>query len=334
MAELPGGTITFLTADIEGSTRLLQRLGDRYGEALEAHRGLLRGLFDRWGGCEVEWQGDGCLVAFPRATDALAASVAIQRALAERPPTAAGPVRVRMGLHTGQPTIAPSGYVGLDVHRVARLGAVGHGGQILLSRPTADLVEGDLPEGVRLRDLGEHRLKDLLRAEHLSQVVIAGLPADFPPLRGLDARPTNLPGPLTSFIGRDRELAEAGEMLAGARLLTLTGPGGTGKTRLALHLAADRLDHFKDGVFFVGLAPVVDTEPGFAYGGAEARRAGCGGRAASGAPEGVSARQARVAGVGQLRAGAGRRPAGGRATGSLPHADGAGDQPGGAARVR
>src|SRR5438067_7824630 len=176
-AELPSGTVTLLFTDVEGSTQLLRQLGDRYASALEEHRRLLRRAFEAWRGCEVDSQGDAFFVAFGRAADAVAAAVAAQRALAAHPWPDGEAVRVRMGLHTGEPTLTPGGYVGLDVHRAARLCAAGHGGQVLLSRTTRDLVEQELPDGVDLRDLGEHRLKDLPRPERVYQLVDADLPA-------------------------------------------------------------------------------------------------------------------------------------------------------------
>jgi predicted ATPase/class 3 adenylate cyclase/DNA-binding CsgD family transcriptional regulator len=258
MAELPSGTVTFLLTDIEGSTRLLQQLGDRYAGVLEEHRTLVRAIFQARGGCEVDATGDAFLVAFPRALDALEAAVAIQQALAGWAPTEAGRLRVRIGLHTGQPMLTPNGYVGLDVHRAARLCAAGHGGQVLLSQSTRDLVEHEPPPGISMRDLGVHRLKDLRRPEHVYQAVIADLPADFPPLQSLEIRPNNLPAQLTNFIGREQELGELRRLLGRTRLLTLTGPGGTGKTRLALQVAGEQIGQFEDGVFFVGLAPIFD----------------------------------------------------------------------------
>jgi predicted ATPase/class 3 adenylate cyclase len=259
---LPTGTVTLLFTDIEGSTRLLQQLGDRYGDVRAEHQRLLRAAFKDHDGREVDTQGDSFFVAFARAAGAVRAAVAGQRALAEHlwPPGAV--VRVRMGLHTGEPALAGRAYVGLDVHRAARLGAAGHGGQVLLSASTRVLVERELPPGVSLRDLGAHRLKDLPEAEHVFQLVTAGLPADFPPLRTLDVRPNNLPSRLTSFVGRERETSEAKRALGAARLLTLTGPGGCGKTSLALRVASEVLasdgEGFEDGVFFVALAPISD----------------------------------------------------------------------------
>ena len=260
MPEAPHGTITFLFSDIEHSTRLLQHLGDQYAEVLAAYRRLLREVFQAGEGYEIDTAGDGFFVAFQRATHAVAAAVAAQRAMAIHPWPAGLPVRVRLGLHTGEPTLTASGYVGLDVHRAARICAAGHGGQTLLSQTTRALVEYDPPAGVRLRDLGEHRLKDLQRPERLSQLVIPELPADFPPLKTLDSRAHNLPVQPTPLIGRERASAAACALLrrADVRLLTLTGPGGTGKTRLGLQVAADLLENFASGGFFVPLAAIRD----------------------------------------------------------------------------
>ena len=257
-AELPSGTVTLLFTDVEGSTQLLQRLGDRYAAVLEEHRRLLRQAFETCHGCEVDTQGDAFFVAFGRAADAVVAATAAQRELAAHPWPEGGAVRVRMGLHTGEPTLTPGGYVGLDVHRAARLCAAGHGGQVLLSQTTRDLVEQELPDGATLLDLGEHRLKDLPRPERVYQLVVADLPSAFPPLRTLDASPNNLPTQLTSFVGREREAAEAERLLGTTRLLTLTGAGGAGKTRLALKVAADLLEAYPDGVWLVELAALAD----------------------------------------------------------------------------
>ncbi|HEX6483159.1 MAG TPA: tetratricopeptide repeat protein, partial [Ktedonobacteraceae bacterium] len=197
---------------------------------------------------------------FARATDAVQAAVAAQHALASHTFPEDVAVQVRMGLHTGEPQRTAEGYVGLDVHRAARLMSAGHGGQVLLSQTTCSLVEQDLPEGVHLRDLGEHRLKDLGRPLHLFQLVISDLPASFPPLRTLESSPNNLPVQPTPFLGREHEVAAIGDLLRreDMRLVTLTGPGGTGKTRLALQVAADVSERFASGVFFVNLAPISD----------------------------------------------------------------------------
>jgi predicted ATPase/serine/threonine protein kinase/DNA-binding CsgD family transcriptional regulator len=258
---LPSGTVTLLFTDIEGSTRLLQRLGDSYAGVLAECRQLLRATFQEWNGREVDTQGDAFFIAFSRATDAVLAAVDVQRALSAHPWPEDVVVRVRIGLHTGEPILTQEGYVGLDVHRAARIMSAGHGGQVLLSQATANLVEQDLPEDVTLRDLGEYRLKDLARPWHLFQLVISGLPADFPLLKTLDTYPNNLPVQLTPFIGREQELAAVLKLLRrdDVRLLTLTGPGGAGKTRLGLQAAAELSDFFVDGVFFVNLAPISDA---------------------------------------------------------------------------
>jgi predicted ATPase/class 3 adenylate cyclase len=255
--KLPVGTVTFLFTDIEGSTAIGEVLGpDRFGDVLARHRELLRAAVEPGGGIEVLSIGDGLFCVFTSAPMAVAAAVAAQRAIAAEPWPDEAPIRVRMGLHTGEGWLDPDGsYVGLDVNRAARIGAAGHGGQVLLSDATRSVVAERLPTGVRLRDLGEHRLKDL-QPQRLLDVVIDELSSDFPPIRSLDARPNNLPTQLTSFVGRERELAEVLDLLGRTRLLTLTGPGGTGKTRLSLQLAASAADRFADGVFFVALEPV------------------------------------------------------------------------------
>jgi len=260
MADLPTGTVTLLFTDIEGSTRLHQQLGDRYASLLAECRQLLRAAFQQWNGHEVDTQGDAFFVAFARATDAVSAAVAAQRALFAHVWPQGVTVRVRMWLHTGEPQLAAEGYVGLNVHRAARIMSVGHGGQVLLSQTTRDLVEHALPEGVSLLDVGAHRLKDLQQKSQLFQVVIAGCQASFPPLKTLDSQPNNLPVQPTPFIGRAQEVSAVATLLCreDVRLLTLTGPGGTGKTRLGLQVAAELSEVFPDGVFFVNLAPLSD----------------------------------------------------------------------------
>jgi predicted ATPase/class 3 adenylate cyclase/DNA-binding CsgD family transcriptional regulator len=250
-----------LFTDIEGSTRLLEDLGDRYAELLADYRRVLRSALQEWNGHEIDTQGDAFFIAFARASDAVLAAVEAQRAIAHHSWPGDGAVRVRMGIHTGEPSRTPGGYVGLDVHRAARIMSAAHDRQVLLSQATATLVQQDLPDNVSLRDLGEYRLKDLGRPWHLFQLVVADLSADFPRLRTLDAYPNNLPVQLTPFIGREQELAAVQDLLRheGVRLLTLTGPGGAGKTRLGLQLAAESSDNFADGVFFVNLAPISDA---------------------------------------------------------------------------
>jgi predicted ATPase/class 3 adenylate cyclase len=239
---LPSGTVTLLFTDIEGSTRLLHDLGERYADVLAEHHRLLREAILRHGGVEVDTQGDAFFVAFARATDAVAAARDAQDALA------GGLVRVRMGIHTGEPAVTDEGYVGIDVHRAARIMGAGHGGQVLLSETTRQLLDA----GPELLELGDHRLKDLTAPQRLYQLG----DGDFPPLKTLYR--TNLPIQTTPLVGRERELGEAGALVRSHRLLTLTGPGGSGKTRLALQLAAEAVEEFPDGVFWVPLQAVRD----------------------------------------------------------------------------
>jgi predicted ATPase/class 3 adenylate cyclase len=240
--DLPSGTVTFLFTDVEGSTRLLKERGAAaYAKALAEHRRVLREAFGAHGGVEVDTQGDAFFVAFPTAPGALDAARAITDGLN------AGPIRVRIGIHTGTPHLSDEGYVGEDVHMGARIAAAGHGGQVLLSQETRELADVDVT------DLGEHRLKDFERPVSIFQLGSAR----FPPLKTISN--TNLPRPASTFVGRDREVEEVLAMLRnGARLLTLTGPGGSGKTRLAIEAAAALVPEFKAGVFWVGLAPVRD----------------------------------------------------------------------------
>ena len=256
---LPAGTVTFLFTDVEGSTQLLQQLGNRYADVLAVHHRLLRAAFERWGGQEVDTQGDAFFIAFARAKDALSAALAGQRAIMGHRWPEGMSVRVRIGLHTGEPLSAETGYVGIDVHRAARICETAHGGQILISSATRELIEDDLPEGISLRDLGEHRLRDLARPQHLFQVAAQDMPMEFPPLRSLDNLPHNLPIQLTTFVGRGREIGEVRERLATARQLTLTGSGGVGKTRLALEVAAQLLEDFPHGVWLVDLSTLSDA---------------------------------------------------------------------------
>lgn len=239
---LPTGTVTLLFTDIEGSTRLLQELGDGYGVVLGEHRRLLREAFQRHDGIEVDTQGDAFFYAFARATDATAAAREGQAALA------GGAVRVRIGMHTGEPVLTDEGYVGIDVHRAARICSAAHGGQTILSDATARLVEADL------RDLGDQRLKDLDAPLHLYQLG----QDNFPPLRTLNL--SNLPIQVTALIGRERECDQVSTLVGEHRLVTLVGPGGCGKTQLALQVAAAAIDEFKDGVFWIPLAPVREPD--------------------------------------------------------------------------
>jgi predicted ATPase/class 3 adenylate cyclase/DNA-binding CsgD family transcriptional regulator len=260
MRKLPTSTITLLFTDIEGSTRLLTRLGERYADVLAEYRHLLRGAFEHWHGYEVDTQGDAFFAVFARATDAVSAAIAAQRDLAAHAWPEGIEVRVRMGLHTGEPSLVTEGYTGVDVHQAARIMSAGHGGQVLLSQATRELLEHTLPDSVVLRDMGEHRLKDLQRPSHLFQLVIAGLPSDFPPISTLTTHPNNLPIQPTPFIGREKEVADVRQLLRReeVRLVTLTGPGGTGKTRLALQVAAESSDLSAGGIYFVDLAPISD----------------------------------------------------------------------------
>jgi hypothetical protein len=239
------GTVTFLFTDIEGSTRLLRRLGpERYAEALADHRRVLRDAFVAEGGVEVDTQGDAFFIAFPTAAGAAASARVGQRALAS------GPIEVRMGLHTGTPTVTAEGYVGIDVHRAARVGAIAHGGQVIVSASAAALLEDE-----SLRDLGPHRLKDFDAPARLFQLGVA----EFPPLRTPGA--VDLPTPATRFLGRERELFEAASVWLDRdpRLLTIIGPGGTGKTRFSIELARFLADEADGGTVFVSLAPVRDA---------------------------------------------------------------------------
>ena len=258
--EPPTGTVTFLFTDVVGSTRLAEELGDGWPPVLERHRQVARAAWAQHGGLEISTEGDSFFVVFETAASAVAAAVEVQRGLAAEPWPEGVHLRVRMGLHTGEGRLGGGSYVGLDVHRAARIAAAAHGGQVLLSASTVALLEGSLawPSGVEARDLGRHVLKDLSRPERIHELAIAGLDSHFPPIRTLNAVTNSLPSQLTSFLGREQELREASRLLAGTRLLTLLGPGGTGKTRLALQTAASTADSYPDGVYFVALGTVTD----------------------------------------------------------------------------
>jgi predicted ATPase/class 3 adenylate cyclase len=255
MTELPTGTATFMFTDIEGSTRLVEELGSDYGALLARHDELIR-IACAGGGAEVGTEGDSFFAVFGTAGDAVAAAIRVQRAMAAEPWARGADVKVRIGIHTGEAELAAGVYVGIDVHRAARIMSAAHGGQILASEATRGLVSRAMPAGASLRDLGEHRLKDLPAPERLYQVTAESLEAAFPPPRTIDSTPNNLPITTSALVGRAAELEQLARLLRGdaVRLVTLTGPGGIGKTRLAVQAASDALDHYDDGVFFVDLA--------------------------------------------------------------------------------
>ena len=249
-----------LFSDIEGSTTLLSRLGDRYGEALSAHRAMLRKAIAAWGGREMSTEGDSFFVVFGSAADAVACALAAQRALAQHEWPDGDAVRVRMGLHSGEPTPHEDNYIGMDVHRAARIAATAHGGQVVLSEATVGLA-APLPDGASVVDLGFHRLKDIAVPERIYQLAGPGLREDFPRLKSLGTQ-ASLPAPATPLIGRDEDLQRLCAAITGpgARLVTLTGTGGVGKTRLSLAAAAALDTAFPHGVFFVALAAVRDAD--------------------------------------------------------------------------
>ena len=259
-AKPPEGTVTFLFTDIEGSTNLLNHLGDKYGELLLSHASIFRRVIKRWDGYEVDNQGDSFFVAFESSQNALGASEEIQHRLAEHRWPQEVEVHVRMAVHTGEPTLIGNRYIGMDVHRAARICQIAYGGQVLLSSTAAAIPQNDLATGVELQDLGEHWLKDLETPEHIYQLNVPGLPSDFPPLRSLEARPNNLPVHSTPLIGREDDLAAAKDLISQpeVRLLTLTGPGGIGKTRLASELVLEVFKGYQDGAHFIPLASITD----------------------------------------------------------------------------
>ena len=261
MRELPSGTVSMLFSDIEGSTLMLSRLGRRYTDALDAHRHVLRSAWAAHGGTEMGTEGDSFFVVFPTAGGAVQAAVQAQLGLAGRAWPGDERLRVRIGIHTGTPQIHDEDYVGMDVHRAARIAASAHGGQAVLSSVSAELARDALPDGVALRDLGSHRLKDIAEPERLFQLTVDGLKNDFPPLRTLGAA-SRLPAPTTHLVGREEAVAELIELVrsAGFRLVTLSGPGGSGKTRLAIEVATHLTASFPDGIFFVPLASATTPE--------------------------------------------------------------------------
>jgi predicted ATPase/class 3 adenylate cyclase len=260
MATLPTRNVTFFFSDIEGSTRLLESLGDAYEDLLARHRRIVRAALAERGAAELGTEGDSFFAVFASANDAVASATEIQRAMTREAWPDGASVRVRIGIHSGVARVTDSGYVGLDVHRAARIMATGHGGQIVISDATASLAGPAATNGIRFRDLGEHRLRDLSGRERLFQVVADGLPSEFPRLRTLDVTPNNLPTQPSELIGRTAELATIRQHLDSgtARLLTLIGPGGIGKTRVAVQAAAQQIDRFIDGVFFVDLSAIRD----------------------------------------------------------------------------
>ena len=266
-SDLPTGAVTFLFSDIEGATQLASTLRADYSDVLKAHRSILRDAYGKHRGRVMRGEGDSFFVVFASPKDALAGAVAGQRALFAHPWPDGASVRVRMGLHTGEATVTGAEYEGVEVNRAARIAAAAHGGQVLISRCTWALLQDESPAGVALRDLGEHQLKEFPRPERLYQAAIEGLRADFPALRPFAATPSNvaraatpsnLAAQLTRFIGRGRELEETKALLLNARLLTISGAGGLGKTRLSIELAASVSEIFKAGVWFVELTGLSD----------------------------------------------------------------------------
>lgn len=257
---LPTGTVTFLFSDIEGSTRLVQELDSPiYRKLLEQHHHLLRTEFEAHGGIERGTQGDGFLVIFQDAPSAVSAAVAVQRSLHAFPWPVGADVRVRIGIHSGAGILGGDDYVGVDINLAARIAAAAHGGQVLISQATWALSERSLQEGVELQDLGEHHLKGLKRPERLHQVIIKGLNAEFPPLRSLDRGKAHVPLRFTSFVGRAQDIDDLRRLLADNRLITMVGPGGTGKTALAIEFARSVAGDFVDGAWFVDLAPLTNA---------------------------------------------------------------------------
>lgn len=261
---MPSGTVTFLFTDIEGSTSLWQKYPAAMPKALARHHALLNQSITANNGYVFQIIGDAFSAAFPTALDGLGAALAAQRSFMSEAWGETGPILVRMALHTGAVELHAGDYTsgeylsGITLSRAARLLSAGHGGQVLLSSPTAELVREQVPPQTSLQDMGAHRLKDLVQPQHIYEVIASDLPAGFPPLKTLDAQPNNLPIQLTSFIGRENEIKELGDLITRARLVTLIGAGGAGKTRLSLQLAANIIDTFANGAWFIDLAPLSD----------------------------------------------------------------------------
>ena len=254
----PSGTVTFLFTDIEGSTKLWEAHPEVMRTSLARHDAMLRDAIERCSGYVFKTVGDSFCAAFSSAPNAVAAAIGAQQALVSAQWPDETPIKVRMALHTGAVESRDADYFGPPVNRVARLLSAAHGGQTILSGATCVLVGDVLPGAVTLRDLGAHQLKDLATPEQVYQLLHPNLPGDFPPIKSLSTHPTNLPHQLTSFIGREKEMAEIGEMLLKSRLVTLTGSGGPGKTRLAIQAAAEVLEQYSDGAFLVELAALAD----------------------------------------------------------------------------
>jgi class 3 adenylate cyclase len=254
----PRGNVSFLFTDIERSSQLWEMHPQTMGRALAQHDDLVRTAVLEHNGYIFKTAGDAFCVAFGSAMNAVRAAADAQHALASAAWEDTGPLRVRMALHSGEAEHRDGDYFGQTLNRVARVLSAGHGGQTLLSRVTAERVREKLPRGISLRDLGERRLKDLSKPERIFQLVAPDLPAEFPPLRSLEVLPNNLPAQVTSFVGRTREMADVKRLLGNTRLLTLTGAGGTGKTRLSLQVAAEVLERFPHGVWLVELATASD----------------------------------------------------------------------------
>ncbi len=260
MTEMPSGTVTFWFTDLEVSTRLWDEEADAMSIALARHDEILRTVVTSHGGYLVKGRGDGIHAAFATADAAVRAAVEAQRALADERWAVSERLRARMGLHTGGAELRDGDYFGSSVNRAARLMAVAHGGQVVCSQATADLTRDAARTDVELVDLGEHRLRDLSRPERVFEVRTPGAHESFPPLRSLDAFPGNLPVQLTSFVGRDDDVSGVAKALTESRLVTLTGVGGVGKTRLAVQVAAEILHRFGDGVWLCELAATNDAD--------------------------------------------------------------------------